>query len=127
MAAIAGVASGFTANLLIVTTDVLLSGISTEATKAVDAAVHVSVIDNWYFMATSVIVLTIAGALLTDKFIEPRLPEWRGSAEDKIEALTPLQNRGLMMSGIAALVFIAIIAALVVPEAARCAIPKPVR
>ncbi|MDU5488630.1 MAG: p-aminobenzoyl-glutamate transporter, partial [Serratia liquefaciens] len=124
LAAIAGVASGFTANLLIVTTDVLLSGISTEATKAVDAAVHVSVIDNWYFMATSVIVLTIAGALLTDKFIEPRLPEWRGSAEDKIEALTPLQNRGLMMSGIAALVFIAIIAALVVPEAAPLRDPK---
>ncbi|MBK0538818.1 AbgT family transporter, partial [Klebsiella pneumoniae] len=43
LAAIAGVASGFTANLLIVTTDVLLSGISTEATKAVDGAVHVSV------------------------------------------------------------------------------------
>jgi aminobenzoyl-glutamate transport protein len=124
LAAIAGVASGFTANLLIVTTDVLLSGISTEATKAVDAAVHVSVIDNWYFMATSVIVLTIAGALLTDKFIEPRLPEWRGSAEDKIEALTPLQNHGLMMSGIAALVFIAIIAALVVPEAAPLRDPK---
>ncbi len=118
LAAIAGVASGFTANLLIVTTDVLLSGISTEATKAVDGAVHVSVIDNWYFMATSVVVLTIAGALLTDKFIEPRLPKWQGSAEDKIAALTPLQNRGLMMSGIAALVFIAIIAALVVPEAA---------
>lgn len=118
LAAIAGVASGFTANLLIVTTDVLLSGISTEATKAVDGAVHVSVIDNWYFMATSVIVLTIAGALLTDKFIEPRLPKWQGGAEDKIAALTPLQNRGLMMSGIAALVFIAIIAALVVPEAA---------
>lgn len=118
LAAIAGVASGFTANLLIVTTDVLLSGISTEATKAVDGAVHVSVIDNWYFMATSVIVLTIAGALLTDKFIEPRLPKWQGGTEDKIAALTPLQNRGLMMSGIAALVFIAIIAALVVPEAA---------
>ncbi|WP_268629768.1 AbgT family transporter, partial [Escherichia coli] len=71
-----------------------------------------------YFMATSVIVLTIAGALLTDKFIEPRLPKWQGGTEDKIAALTPLQNRGLMMSGIAALVFIAIIAALVVPEAA---------
>ncbi|RYM51096.1 p-aminobenzoyl-glutamate transporter [Serratia proteamaculans] len=124
LAAIAGVASGFTANLLIVTTDVLLSGISTEATKAVDAAVHVSVIDNWYFMATSVVVLTFAGALLTDKFIEPHLPKWQGSAEDKIETLTPLQNRGLMMSGIAALVFIAIIAALVVPEAAPLRDPK---
>ncbi|NXZ87821.1 p-aminobenzoyl-glutamate transporter [Serratia fonticola] len=124
LAAIAGVGSGFTANLLIVTTDVLLSGISTEAAKAVDGAIHVSVIDNWHFMATSVIVLTITGALLTDKFIEPRLPKWQGTAEDKLEVLTPLQNRGLMMSGIAALVFIAVMAALVVPEGAPLRDPQ---
>ncbi len=124
LAAIAGVGSGFTANLLIVTTDVLLSGISTEAAKAVDGAIHVSVIDNWYFMATSVIVLTITGALLTDKFIEPRLPKWQGTSDDKLEALTPLQNRGLMMSGIAALVFIAVMAALVVPEGAPLRNPQ---
>ncbi|CDL46911.1 Aminobenzoyl-glutamate transport protein [Klebsiella pneumoniae ISC21] len=49
LAAIAGVGCGFTANLLIVTTDVLLSGISTEAAKSIDASLHVSVIDNWYF------------------------------------------------------------------------------
>jgi aminobenzoyl-glutamate transport protein len=34
---------------------------------------HVSVIDNWYFMASSVIVLTIVGGLITDKLVEPRL------------------------------------------------------
>ncbi|HHQ6578942.1 p-aminobenzoyl-glutamate transporter [Serratia sp. T13T92] len=124
LAAIAGVGSGFTANLLIVTTDVLLSGISTEAAKAVDGAIHVSVIDNWYFMATSVIVLTITGALLTDKFIEPRLPKWQGTTEDKLEELTPLQNRGLIMSGISALVFIAVMAALVVPEGAPLRDPQ---
>jgi aminobenzoyl-glutamate transport protein len=73
LSAIAGVGCGFTANLLIVTTDVLLSGISTEAAKTIDAAMHVSVIDNWYFMASSVIVLTIVGGLITDKIIEPRL------------------------------------------------------
>lgn len=37
LSAIAGVGCGFTANLLIVTTDVLLSGISTEAAKTIDA------------------------------------------------------------------------------------------
>lgn len=113
LAAIAGVASGFTANLLIVTTDVLLSGISTEAAKAVSDTVHVSVIDNWFFMATSVIVLTIVGALLTDKFVEPRLPKWQGNGE-KLAALTPLENRGLRAAGIAALLFIALMALLVV-------------
>lgn len=56
LAAIAGVGCGFTANLLIVTTDVLLSGISTEAAAAFNPQMHVSVIDNWYFMASSVVV-----------------------------------------------------------------------
>ncbi|MBO0150378.1 AbgT family transporter, partial [Vibrio sp. Vb2424] len=82
------------------TTDVLLSGISTEAAMIIDPNLHVSVIDNWYFMATSVIVLTIAGAILTDKFIEPRLPKWEGTSHDRLEKLTPLQNRGLLMSGL---------------------------
>lgn len=124
LTAIAGVGSGFTANLLIVTTDVLLSGISTEAVKAIDSTMQVSVIDNWYFMATSVVVLTITGALLTDKFVEPRLPKWQSSVEDKIEALTPIENRGLKMSGIAALVFIAVMALLVVPESAPLRDPQ---
>lgn len=118
LTAIAGVASGFTANLLIVTTDVLLSGISSEAAKAVSDTVHVSVIDNWFFMASSVIVLTIAGGLLTDKFVEPRLPAWQGNSEEKLASLTPLQNRGLLMSGLAAVVFIALVALMVVPEGA---------
>lgn len=124
LAAIAGVGCGFTANLLIVTTDVLLSGLSTEAAKAINPAVQVSVIDNWYFMAASVILLTIVGAVLTDKFVEPRLPVYRGERNEEMKKLTPLQNRGLMASGIAALVFIGLVALLVVPEAAPLRNPK---
>jgi len=124
LAAIAGVGCGFTANLLIVTTDVLLSGLSTEAAKAINPAVQVSVIDNWYFMVASVILLTIVGAVLTDKFVEPRLPVYRGERNDEMKKLTPLQNRGLMASGIAALVFIGLVALLVVPEAAPLRNPK---
>jgi aminobenzoyl-glutamate transport protein len=87
------VGCGFTANLLIVTTDVLLSGISTEAAKTIDAAMHVSVIDNWYFMASSVIVLTIVGGLITDKIIEPRLGKWEGRSDEKLETLSKEQRR----------------------------------
>lgn len=124
LAAIAGVGCGFTANLLIVTTDVLLSGLSTEAAKAINPAVQVSVIDNWYFMAASVILLTIVGAILTDKFVEPRLPVYRGERNEEMKKLTPEQNRGLMASGIAALVFIGLVALLVLPEAAPLRNPK---
>ncbi|KOQ98619.1 p-aminobenzoyl-glutamate transporter [Pluralibacter gergoviae] len=116
LAAIAGVACGFTANLLIVTTDVLLSGISTEAAKSIDAAVQVSVIDNWYFMATSVIVLTLVGGIITDKMIEPRLGVWQGERDEKLEAITPEQRFGLRVAGVVALLFIAAVALMVVPE-----------
>lgn len=85
LAAIASVGCGFTTNLLIVTTDVLFSGISTEAAKAIDASMHISVIDYWYFMASPVIVLTIAGGLITDKIIEPRLGKWEGKSEDALQ------------------------------------------
>lgn len=116
LAAIAGVACGFTANLLIVTTDVLLSGISTEAAKSMDAAVQVSVIDNWYFMATSVMVLTLVGGLITDKLIEPRLGVWSGSCDEKLKAITPEQRYGLRIAGIVALLFIAAVALMVIPH-----------
>ncbi|WP_075183482.1 p-aminobenzoyl-glutamate transporter [Pantoea sp. 1.19] len=118
LAAIAGVASGFTANLLIVTTDVLLSGISSEAAKAVSHTLHVSVIDNWYFMASSVIVLTLAGAILTDRYVEPRLPAWQGGDGEPLPPLTPLEQRGLKVAGAAGALFIALVALLVVPSGA---------
>ncbi|MDU1027258.1 MAG: AbgT family transporter, partial [Leclercia adecarboxylata] len=116
LAAIAGVGCGFTANLLIVTTDVLLSGISTEAAKTLDAAMHVSVIDNWYFMASSVIVLTVVGGLITDRIVEPRLGKWQGSSDEKLDALSPEQRRGLRVTGVVSLLFIAVIALMVVPD-----------
>ncbi len=116
LAAIAGVGCGFTANLLIVTTDVLLSGISTEAAKSIDASLHVSVIDNWYFMATSVIVLTLVGGLITDKLVEPRLGQWQGSRDEKLQTLTPEERFGLRIAGVATLVFVAVVALMVVPR-----------
>ncbi|MCS2147355.1 p-aminobenzoyl-glutamate transporter [Scandinavium manionii] len=116
LAAIAGVGCGFTANLLIVTTDVLLSGISTEAAKTMDAALHVSVIDNWYFMACSVVVLTIVGGLITDKIVEPRLGAWQGSSDDKLETLGAEQRFGLRVAGGVSLLFIGLIALLVIPQ-----------
>ena len=124
LAAIAGVASGFTANLLIVSTDVLLSGISDTAAAIVNPSVHVSVLDNWYFMATSVIVLTVVGAVMTDKFIEPRLPVWQSDEQEQLSRLTATEIKGLKVAGLAGAAFIAIMALLVVPESAPLRDPK---
>lgn len=116
IAAIAGVGAGFTANMLIVTTDVLLSGISTEIAASVDPSVGVTVLDNWYFMSASVIVLTLVAGFMTDKFLEPRLGKYEGERVYKLEAPTPEENRALRAAGIVALIFIAVIAFVVVPS-----------
>ncbi|WP_051620991.1 AbgT family transporter [Paenibacillus sp. UNC451MF] len=124
LAAIAGVGSGFTANILIVTTDVLLSGISSDIAKSVIAGVTVNVTDNWFFMMASVIVLTVVAALITDKFIEPRLGKYEGSTDKHLEKLTDQQNKALRTTGIVALIFVVVMVLLVVPKGALLRDPK---
>ncbi|MGO2507527.1 AbgT family transporter [Vibrio hibernica] len=65
------VAAGFTANIFIAGTDVLLSGITTEAASII-SPIEVSPAANWYFMLISVPILIIIGTIFTDKYIEPR-------------------------------------------------------
>lgn len=118
-ASLAAIYSGFTANILIVTTDVLLSGISTQAAQIVDPKMVVTPIDNWYFMSFSVFYLTAITTLITDKFVEPRLGKYTGSvATMSMEALTQEQMKALKATGYAALAFIGVLLLLVVPEGA---------
>lgn len=103
---------GFTANILIAGTDALLSGISTEIAQTVNPDVMVTPVDNWYFMSVSTIVLTIAGGLLTEKFIEPRLGTYTGKSDRKelnLEA-NPLENKALRNTLFAAILYIGLVA-----------------
>lgn len=115
-AGFAGVGAGFTANLVVAGTDALLSGITNEAAKAVLTDVAVSPVSNWYFLIVSTFVLTFVGAWITEKIVEPRLGEYKGNASKKLDALTPLENKGLRNSGIAALIYISIILIGLVPK-----------
>lgn len=78
VAGFAATGAGFTANLIIVGTDALLAGITTEAAQIYDPSFVVTPVDNWYFSIVSVFVLTIVGGLVTSKFIEPRLGKYEG-------------------------------------------------
>jgi aminobenzoyl-glutamate transport protein len=103
---------GFTANILIAGTDALLSGISTEISTSINPDITVTPVDNWYFMSVSTIVLTIAGGLLTEKFIEPRLGKYEGNADKKeldFEG-NPLESKALRNTLIAALLYIGVVA-----------------
>ncbi|GGP10178.1 AbgT family transporter [Oceanobacillus neutriphilus] len=110
-AGFAGAGAGFTANLFIAGTDALLAGISTEAARIVDETMIVTPVDNWYFNIVSVFVLTIVGGLVTTRFIEPRLGEYKGdSVEEENAEELPNAGKGLLYAVIAGLIYIAIVA-----------------
>ncbi|WLR47349.1 AbgT family transporter [Halobacillus litoralis] len=118
-AGFAGVGSGFTANIIIAGTDALLSGISTEVMESLDSNIVVTPVDNWYFMIVSVVVLSVTGALITEKIVEPRLGKYEGEGGTELEESTKLEKRGFRNAVFAALGFIAIlIVAIAIPGSA---------
>ncbi len=95
-AAFAGVSGGFSANLLLGTTDVLLSGLTQEAARIIDKTYVVTPVANYYFMAVSALVITVIGTWVTERIVEPRLGPYTGTTP--AQPLTPLnaaEKRGL--------------------------------
>lgn len=113
------VGAGFSANIIIAGTDVLLSGITTSAAGIVSTDVTVTPVSNWYFMAASTIVLTIVGVLVTEKIVEPRLGKYTGEAavETGFE-VSKSERKGLRNAAIAGFLYCVAIAALVIPDSA---------
>lgn len=120
-AGFAGVGGGFTANVLITGTDALLSGISTEVAQSVNPDLAVSPVDNYFFMAFSVLMLMAAGTWLTEKVVEPRLGKFNEKYADPetvsqtAEAPSAQELKGLRNAGITAAVYLLIVASTVVP------------
>src|SRR5699024_6783714 len=106
LAGFAGAGAGFTANLFIAGTDVLLAGISTEAARLIDDTITITPVDNWYFNIISTFMLTIVGGLLTSRFVEPRLGKYEGeSVEDDNEEELPNAKKGLIAAVIIGAVY----------------------
>lgn len=75
------VCAGFTANLFIAGTDVLLSGISTTAYQIVVPGGEIYPTANYFFMVISTFVISILGAVFVSKFMMPVFGNW----EDKFD------------------------------------------
>jgi len=71
-AAFAGISAGFSANLVITAVDPLMAGFTEAAAQFVDPTYRVAVTANWWFMAASTVVLTLAGWAVTAMIVEPR-------------------------------------------------------
>ncbi|GAA0783421.1 AbgT family transporter [Hathewaya limosa] len=115
-AAFAGVSGGFSANLLIGTTDPLLGGISTEAAKLVDTGYKVAPTANWYFMIVSTFLIMFVGTFVTERIVEPRLGKYNQQIDQEdMMVITEKENKGLKAARIGFFIFMAIILLLVVP------------
>jgi aminobenzoyl-glutamate transport protein len=70
------VCAGFTANLFIAGTDVLLSGLSTTAYQIVVPGGEVYPTANYFFMIVSTLVIGVLGSLFVSKFMMPTFGAW---------------------------------------------------
>ncbi|WP_048601677.1 AbgT family transporter [Rubeoparvulum massiliense] len=114
-AGFAGVGAGFTANLIPAGTDALMAGITTPIAQTITPGLEVSIVDNYYFMAFSVLVLSLVGTWVTERLVEPKLGVYEGEIQQALEEISPQEIRGLRRSGIAFLFYAAVIALITIP------------
>src|SRR5918999_1923206 len=96
-AAFAGVSGGFSANLIPAPLDPLLQGFTQSAAQIIEPGRTVNTLANYYFTASSTLLIIALGWFVTDRIIEPRL---RGTPVDadttdlpKLEAATATERR----------------------------------
>ncbi len=113
----AGVSGGFAANFLLSTADPLLGGLSQEAARIVDPNYTVSPVANWYFMATSSLLIVGIGTLVANKITLPFVGDYKGNAKsESMTSLTQLEKRGLKFAAIVATFFLVFVLAGLVPS-----------
>ena len=111
-AVFAGVSAGFCANLLITALDPILAGFSQSAAQIVAPDYTVDPRSNYWFAAVSTLFLTVIGWGVTAWFVEPRLnqrhadrggPSLPTELDHETTRISPLEKRGLIWTGLAAL------------------------
>ncbi len=116
-AAFCGVSAGFGSNFLIGSVDPILAGMSTSAAQIISPEMYVNPLVNYFFMVVSAIMVIVVGTWVTEKVVEPRLGKYKGDAEPlEIEAITPVEKKGLKYAGWATLAYLALIAWTLIPE-----------
>ncbi|MEO1074705.1 MAG: AbgT family transporter, partial [Bacteroidota bacterium] len=102
-AAFAGVSGGFSANPVPSALDPLLQGFTQPAAQIIDADILVNPLNNYFFTATSSILIIALGWAITDKIVEPRLNATAPVDDDAEEApdmstISPTEKRAFWAS-----------------------------
>jgi aminobenzoyl-glutamate transport protein len=115
----AGYAAGFTIGSL----DALYIGITQKAAAVLPAAkgLDLNLLINYFFTASSSLVLGLLGGFLISRVLEPRLGPYEASEDEPEEqdlSLTPVQRRGLLLTGLVVVLYIGAVLSLWLPEGA---------
>lgn len=115
--------AGMTANVLVGSYDVILSGVGESVCNSLGidtTTMPVHVLQNWYFMAAAAIILTVVFALVTSKFVNGFIGEPKDLSlvvtTNGEKELTEVEHRALRNTGIAALLFLVVLVALCIPK-----------
>lgn len=115
----AGYAAGFTIGSL----DALYIGITQQAASVLPAAkgLDLNLLINYFFTASSSLVLGSLGGFLISRVLEPRLGPYEASDDEPEEqdlTLTPVQRRGLLFTGVVVVLYVGAVLSLWLPEGA---------
>ncbi|GAB3299093.1 AbgT family transporter [Pseudoclavibacter terrae] len=122
IASYAAVIAGFSANVVPAGTDVLMSGITTSAAQIVDPGAEVSVLANYYFFASSTVILSITITLVCQRFLEPKLgtyvpPETKllpgaPTPDSDPKPVSSKERRALLIAAVAIVAYLAVLVVL---------------
>ncbi|WP_116475469.1 AbgT family transporter [Zobellella maritima] len=121
-AAYAAAGAGYDASLFVTVGDALFSGITTEAARTLDPQAYISPLDNYYFVASSVLVLATVGTVIIDRFVEPYLNRTLPISGHKrmsgpvLVELNEGEKRGLKRVMWATLLYLGLVILVVLPE-----------
>lgn len=126
-AAFAGVSGGYSANLLLGPVDAILSGISTEAMALVAPERGVLTSGNYYFTLVSTAFITITGAWVNEKIVEPRLskPVKRKVNDEQAPTESPVLKSAMRRVALFSALFLLLLLWLVIPADGLMRNPDP--
>jgi aminobenzoyl-glutamate transport protein len=111
-----GTALGYIANPIITGTDATAVGLTNGAMVAVmPEYANMDSTNNYYFKVASAIFLSTVMGVISDKVLEPRFGTYTGKAAGTVKddgsqfQFSKEENRGLTFSGIATLIYVAIV------------------
>lgn len=110
----AGVAAGFSANLMISMLDVLVAGFTIPAAQIIDPNYSGTPAMNWYFLIVSTFILVVVGTFVTERYLAPRFEgtDYIAADSDVDSDITPLEKKAMKYASIGLLVCVIILVAL---------------